>query len=147
MYIINDKWSKIKTNKPRTSTITIHRYSAIGEMYNAFKLGNIDIICTKMGNYSDYVGTMGYSRKEYIGRNFDFLSLNCNDSILSDINNYVHPFYTYENIVIMTNNYVTEALNLKSYKNLKKIQLFLLINGLSIRTKLSFVKCFFTLLL
>ncbi len=83
--IINDKWHKLKTNKPRTSTITIHRYSAIGEMYNAFKLGNIDIISTKMGNYADYVGTMGYSRKEYIGRNFDFLSLNCNDSILSDV--------------------------------------------------------------
>ena len=45
-------------------------------MYNAFKLGNIDIISTKMGNYADYVGTIGYSRKEYIGRNFDFLSLN-----------------------------------------------------------------------
>ena len=83
--IINDRWHKLKTNKPRTSTITIHRYSAIGEMYNAFKLGNIDIISTKMGNYSDYVGTIGYSRKEYIGRNFDFLSLNCNDEILSDV--------------------------------------------------------------
>ena len=35
--IINDRWHKLKTNKPRTSTITIHRYSAIGEMYNAFK--------------------------------------------------------------------------------------------------------------
>ena len=83
--IINDRWHKLKTNKPRTSTITIHRYSAIGEMYNAFKLGNIDIISTKMGNYADYVGTIGYSRKEYIGRNFDFLSLNCNDEILSDV--------------------------------------------------------------
>ena len=38
-----------------------------------------------MGNYADYVGTMGYSRKEYIGRNFDFLSLNCSDGILSDV--------------------------------------------------------------
>lgn len=83
--IINDKWHKLKTNKPRTNTITIHRYSAIGEMYNAFKLGNIDIISTSMTNYADYVGTMGYSVKNYVGKNFDFLTLNCDDSVLSDV--------------------------------------------------------------
>jgi peptide/nickel transport system substrate-binding protein len=53
-------------------------------MFNAFKLGNIDIINTYMSNYSDYVGTMGYNKKEFLGRNFTYISFNCNDGILSD---------------------------------------------------------------
>ena len=40
------------------------------------------------------------------------------ESILSDINNYVHPYYTYSNIAIMTNNYgkVTITIN-KQYSD------------------------------
>ena len=84
LLVTNDRWRKIKDSRPKTQSITIHRYNAIGEMFNAFKLGNIDIINTQMSNYSDYVGTMGYNKKEYLGRNFTYISFNCNDSILSD---------------------------------------------------------------
>lgn len=40
------------------------------------------------------------------------------ESVLSDLNNYVHPYYTYSNISIMTNNYgkVTVTLN-KQYSD------------------------------
>lgn len=40
------------------------------------------------------------------------------ESVLSDINNYVHPYYTYSNIAIMTNNYgkVTITIN-KQYSD------------------------------
>ena len=40
------------------------------------------------------------------------------ESILSDLNNYVHPYYTYSNIAIMTNNYgkVTITIN-KQYSD------------------------------
>ena len=85
LLVINDRWRNIKNYRPKTQSITIHRYNAIGEMFNAFKLGNIDIINTYMSNYSDYVGTMGYNKKEYAGRNFTYLSFNCNDSILQDV--------------------------------------------------------------
>ena len=81
--IINDRWRKAKTDTPKTKSITVHKYVAIGEMFNSFKLGNIDIINTQMTNYTDYVGTMGYNKKEYVGRNYDFISFNCQDSILS----------------------------------------------------------------
>lgn len=84
LLIRNDRWRKLKEQTPKTQSISIKKYSAMGEVFNGFKLGNIDIITTYMTNYADYVGTMGYNKKEYSGRYFDFLSFNCNDSILSD---------------------------------------------------------------
>ena len=83
--IRNDRWKNIKTETPRTQSITIHKYNAIGEIFNTFKLGNIDIVSTYMNNYSDYVGTLGYNKREYAGRDYDFLSFNCSDNILSDV--------------------------------------------------------------
>lgn len=80
----NDKWKDIKTKTPKAKSITIKRYSAMGEIYNSFKLGNIDIINTLSSNYTEYVGTMGYNKKEYRGRDYDFISLNCEDMILKD---------------------------------------------------------------
>lgn len=82
----NDRWRYVKKSAPKTQSITIHKYNAVGEIFNSFKLGNTDIINTYMTNYSDYVGTMGYNKKEYVGRYYDFISFNCNDTILSDSN-------------------------------------------------------------
>ncbi len=84
LLIRNDRWRNINTKMPKTSSITIHKYNAVGEMFNTFKLGNIDIINTYMANYNDYVGTIGYNKKEYRGRSYDFLSFNCDDTILTN---------------------------------------------------------------
>lgn len=84
LLVINDRWRKLESDMPKTQSITIHKYNAIGEIFNAFKLGNIDILNTQMSNYYDYIGTMGYNKKEYPGRKYNFISFNCNDSILSD---------------------------------------------------------------
>ena len=35
----------------------------MGEVYNSFKLGNVDIVNTSKENYTEYVGTMGYKKK------------------------------------------------------------------------------------
>lgn len=83
LLIRNDRWRNINEKTPKTSSITIHKYNAVGEMFNTFKLGNIDVINTHMADYSNYVGTIGYNKKEYKGRSYDFLSFNCEDSILS----------------------------------------------------------------
>lgn len=85
LIIRNDRWSKIKTNTPKTQSITLIKYGAIGEAFNSFKLGNIDIVNTYKTNYTDYVGTIGYNKREFVGRDYDLLSFNCNDSILSDV--------------------------------------------------------------
>lgn len=80
----NDKWRKIKTDTQKAKAITIKRYSTMGEIYNSFKLGNIDIVNTFSTSYTEHIGTMGYNKKEYHGRNYDFISFNCSDDILQD---------------------------------------------------------------
>ena len=84
LLIRNDRWRKLKTNTPMTQSISIHKFSSIGEIFNGFKMGNIDLVNTYMTNYENYVGIMGYNKKEYKGKDFDFISLNCEDILLSD---------------------------------------------------------------
>lgn len=64
--------------------IDINLYNSMGEMYNAFKLGNIDLINTNVLNTESYIGTIGFAKKEYKARGYDFLALNCSDNILSN---------------------------------------------------------------
>lgn len=64
--------------------IYINLYSEIGEVYNSFKLGNIDVLSTSNILYKNYIGTLGYYVKEYSGREYDFLACNCNDYIMKD---------------------------------------------------------------
>lgn len=78
----NDNWSQ-KDKNPKIEKINILLFSNIGDLYNSFKIGNIDIIHTSNINYEDYIGTLGYKVKEYKGRELDFLSLNCENEILS----------------------------------------------------------------
>lgn len=84
LLIKNDRWRNANEKSAKTASITIHKYNAVGEMFNTFKLGNIDLINTYMTNYNNYVGTIGYNKKEYRGRSYDFLSFNCYDSILTN---------------------------------------------------------------
>jgi len=64
--------------------IDINLYNSVGEVYNAFKLGNIDLINTNVTNIESYIGTIGFSSKEYKARQYDFLSINCSDDVLSN---------------------------------------------------------------
>lgn len=66
-------------------TIIIKNYETMGELYNDFKIGNLDIINTENINYSDYIGTLGYTEKRFYGRNFNFLSINTTDIALCNI--------------------------------------------------------------
>ena len=70
-----------KTNY--SSSITIKFYKTMGDAYNSFKIGNIDMICTSNVDISDYIGTIGFTTKDYKGRELDFLTMNCEDTILS----------------------------------------------------------------
>lgn len=62
--------------------ITVNLYSSIGELYNSFKVGSIDLISTDNDNLQDYIGTIGYSTKEMKGRKHQFLALNTSNYIL-----------------------------------------------------------------
>lgn len=78
----NDNWRE-KDKISKIEKINILLFSDMGELYNSFKIGNIDIIHTSNTNYQEYIGTLGYKVKEYKGRELDFLSLNCENEILS----------------------------------------------------------------
>jgi len=68
--------------KLSTQEVKLFRYDSMGEVFNSFKMGNIDVFTTETTNLQDYIGTMGYSTKEMKGRNYDFLSFNCTDTLL-----------------------------------------------------------------
>lgn len=78
----NTGWWKKETNLT-IEKITINLYSSIGELYNSFKIGNIDLISTNNDNLQEYIGTIGYSSKELKGREHTFLALNTQNYFLS----------------------------------------------------------------
>ena len=69
--------------KPTLTKITVNIYSTIGEMYNSFKSGNIDLISTQNSDIQDYIGTIGYAAKELKGREHDFIAFNTQSTFLS----------------------------------------------------------------
>lgn len=81
----NDSWWNINNRKPVLETITINTNSSMAEVYNAFKMGNVDFIGTRNLNYTDYIGTIGYSTKEYTGREHGFIAINTQNTILSNL--------------------------------------------------------------
>lgn len=81
----NEKWWNIKNINSKVENIQIKIYAEIGELYNSFKLGNIDIFTTANTNLEQYIGTIGYAKKEIKGREFDYLAFNCQDDILKNV--------------------------------------------------------------
>lgn len=73
-----------KERQPIIEQIQINKYSSIGEVYKAFKLGNIDIINVSTTNLEEYIGSIGYSKIEYKTRNYDFLSFNTLNPVFSE---------------------------------------------------------------
>lgn len=73
------------TKNPMAEEIIIKLYNSMGEVYNAFKSGELDIITVKANNVEDYIGTLGYNKIEYKSREYDFLSMNVESNTFSDI--------------------------------------------------------------
>lgn len=108
----NNNWWD--TSKKLTLTkITINLYSSIGEMYNSFKTGNIDVISTQNSNLQDYIGTIGYASKEKKGREHDFIAFNTTSTLLSNVEIRKAISYSIDktNIVssIFNNRYITSS--------------------------------------
>lgn len=80
----NANWHGATETSRKIDSIQINFYSTMGDAYNSFKIGNIDMLCTSNVNIKDYIGTIGYTNKDYKGRELDFISLNCKDTILEN---------------------------------------------------------------
>ena len=81
----NEYWGNKNSQEEEYGIKTIHvkMYSSMGEVYNNFKIGNIDFITTNNLNAEEYIGTIGYNRKDYKGKDFEFLALNTDNKVLS----------------------------------------------------------------
>lgn len=75
----------IHSENSKMKTIIIKKYDTVGELYNDFKIGNLDIINTDKLDYSKYIGTLGYIEKSFYGRNFLFIAFNLSNSSLYNI--------------------------------------------------------------
>ena len=82
----NQYWWNKENDDSFIEKVTINFYSKMAELYNAFKLGSIDLISTTNKDYQKYIGKIGYNLTEIEGRDFAFLALNTKSDILSDIN-------------------------------------------------------------
>ncbi len=78
-------WNKPKDEETQIETIKINLYSSVGEMYNDFKLGKLDLINTSNVNIEDYIGTIGYNKVEDVGREHDYLAFNMESKVLSNL--------------------------------------------------------------
>lgn len=72
------------SRKPMATEISVNLYNTIGEAYAAFKNGEIDLLTVKNNDVETYIGTLGYNKIEYKARNYDFLTINTQQDILSD---------------------------------------------------------------
>ncbi len=80
----NEYYSESKNLK--LDKIIVTMYATVGELYNSFKIGNIDFISTQNSNLKEYIGTIGYISKEMKGREHDFIAFNTQNEILSQVN-------------------------------------------------------------
>ncbi len=80
----NDNWYDAQNTDRIIDTVIISFYDTIGDAYNDMKIGNIDLVSTSKTNVEDYVGTIGFVFNSYKGRQLDFISMNCEDSILQN---------------------------------------------------------------
>ena len=81
----NENWWNIGNKNAIIEKVIVNTNSSMAEVYNSFKMGNIDFVNTANLNFTDYVGTLGYSTKEYAGREHGFLVLNTKSELLSNL--------------------------------------------------------------
>lgn len=80
----SDEWWKKESKDAKLEVITVNKYANIGEVYNAFKIGNIDLLTTKSIDTDINIGTIGFQNKSYRGRKLDFIAINTTNSILKN---------------------------------------------------------------
>lgn len=76
-----DYWDKERI--PMVKEVYIELYETIGDVYEAFKDGDIDIVNVSTTDIDKYIGFLGYTQLEYKTRYYDFISFNTQSTIFS----------------------------------------------------------------
>ncbi len=147
----NQNWWNQQDETTKIETIKINKYSSMGEVYNAFKIGNIDLIHTDSVQIEENVGTLGYNTKEYKARQLDFIAVNTKNDVLADVEvrqaiNYAidkanivsavynNKYYT-SNFPLDFGSYMYEAGTIKAEFNKDKSKQVLVQNGWEYKSK------------
>ena len=80
----NETWWNIENKNAKIEKIIVNLYNSMGEVYNDFRLGNIDIITTNTLIVENYIGTIGFNKIDCKGREYDYLALNCKKELLKN---------------------------------------------------------------
>jgi len=80
----NENYWNIENDNSQIQSIEIGFYESVGEMYNDFKLGKLDLVNTTNISIEEYIGTIGYNKVEDIGREYDYLAFNMENKVLSN---------------------------------------------------------------
>ena len=80
----NENWHLADSISTKMDKIIIQFYNTMGDAYNSLRIGNIDLVSTSKTNVEDYIGTIGFGTQNYKGRELDFISLNCEDTLLQN---------------------------------------------------------------
>ena len=81
----NSNWWGARETTLSLEKIIVNKYASLGEMYNGFKIGNIDMISTDNTNLQEYIGKIGYNEKQLQGREHTFLALNTQNTFLNSV--------------------------------------------------------------
>ena len=83
--IKNEEWWNKEAVDLRIDNIVIRVYGTVAELYNAYKLGGLDMVNSRGINIENNIGTIGANSQQGFGRDFDYLVLNCGSNILSNM--------------------------------------------------------------
>lgn len=76
-----DYWNKKEI--PMVKEVYINLYETMGNVYDAFKRGDIDIVNVSSTELDKYIGSLGYTKIEYKTRYYDFISFNTQSTLFS----------------------------------------------------------------
>ena len=80
----NTNWWNNSKKEVKLQNISLNLYNSMNSMFTDFKNSKLDIFTTSNLNIENYIGDSGYLRAEYINRNYTYLALNCDNTILQD---------------------------------------------------------------
>lgn len=73
-----------KESKSKMPNINLILNNSVSDLYSAFSKNEIDYMITDNIQYEEYIGRMGYNVNQIINREFEYLVLNTEDSLLSN---------------------------------------------------------------
>lgn len=68
----------------KLDTIKIKKYDNVKKEIDAIKIDDIDIMISSLNNIDEYLNDSKCNQIKYIGRNYDYIAINCNNKILKD---------------------------------------------------------------